>query len=235
MDWKEYWNGPHPIYVNARHRALHFDLIARDLAALSPGPDAIALDYGCGEADAADALARACGRLYLFDTAPTVVANLRRKFAGHPKIEPLDEAQFDALPDGALDFVIVNSVVQYLTDDERAAMLDRLREKMKPSGLLAIGDVIPAGDTAIADTLALLRFGWQGGFLLAALAGVLRTLFSDYRKLREKLGLARYTPEDFIARLKARGFIAQRAERNIGHNQGRMLFLARIDPNYLPE
>ena len=69
MDWKEYWNGPHPIYVNARHRALHFDRIAKDIAALIPSRDSIALDWGCGEADAADSLARACAKLYLFDTA----------------------------------------------------------------------------------------------------------------------------------------------------------------------
>ncbi len=226
MDWKEYWNGPHPIYVNARHRALHFDRIARDIAALIPSREAIALDWGCGEADAADAVARACAKLYLFDTADSVVANLRRKFESNPKIAVLDEAQLEALSDHSLDLVIINSVVQYLSHEQLDAALDLLREKLKPKGTLAIGDVIHANDNAVADTLALFRFGWEGGFLTAAFLGVLRTVFSDYRKLRDKLGLTRYTPEAFIERLKARGFSAHRAERNIGHNQGRMLFMA---------
>lgn len=226
MDWREYWNGPHPIYVNARHRVLHFDLIAKDIAALIP-PGAIALDYGCGEADAAETVARACGKLYLFDTASTVVENLRRKFAGNAKIEALDEAALEALPDHSLDFVIINSVVQYLSAEQLCDALDLIRSKLKPDGALAIGDVIHVNDNAIADTLALFRFAFSGGFVIAAALGVMRTVFSDYRKLRDKLGLSRYTPEDFIAVLAAHGFSARRAERNIGHNQGRMLFIAR--------
>jgi ubiquinone/menaquinone biosynthesis C-methylase UbiE len=227
MDWKEYWNGPHPIYVNARHRALHFDRIAKDIAALVPGPQAIALDWGCGEADAADALARACGKLYLYDTASTVLDNLCRKFADNPKIAILDDAALAALPDHSLNFVIINSVVQYLSREQLGAALDLLHTKLKPDGTLAIGDVIHVNDNAVADTLALFRFGWEGGFLVAAGLGVLRTIFSDYRRLRDKLGLSRYAPEDFIAILAAHGFSAHRAERNIGHNQGRMLFLAK--------
>jgi len=46
--WIEYWNSETPIYVSARHKALHYRLIAtgiRDLI-LDPGIDA--LDYGCG-------------------------------------------------------------------------------------------------------------------------------------------------------------------------------------------
>lgn len=227
MDWKEYWNGPHPIYVNQRHRDLHFQRIAADIAALVPRPDAVALDYGCGEADAADGVASACGKLYLFDTADTVVANLRRKFAGHPKIEALDEIGLAALPDARLDFVIVNSVLQYLSQEQLGAALDLLRGKLKDDGVLAIGDIIHKDDNAVADTLALFRFAWEGGFVAAAVLGVVRTVFSDYRKLRDKLGLTRYAPEEFQTLAAQHGFSAQRAVKNIGHNQGRMLFLLR--------
>lgn len=226
MDWREYWNGPHPIYVNARHRALHFERIARDIAALVPHPGAIALDYGCGEADAANAVAQHCGKLFLFDTASSVIENLRRKHAGNARIEILDEQALAALPAHSLDFVIINSVLQYLSREQFGNALDLLREKLKPDGTLAIGDVIHVQDNAIADTLALLRFAMEGGFLVAALGGIVRTIFSDYRKLRDKLGLTRYTPDQFIALLAAHGFAAVRAPRNIGHNQGRMLFIA---------
>ena len=72
MDWREYWNTDHPIYVNARHRLLHYEGLARDIAARIPSPDAVVLDWGCGEAEAADRVARGCKTLYLFDTAPNV-------------------------------------------------------------------------------------------------------------------------------------------------------------------
>lgn len=228
MNWREYWNGPHSIYANARHRTLHFDLIARDIARLIPSPDALVLDYGCGEADTAPALAKKCGKLYLFDTAETVRARLRNKYAGGGEIAVLDEASLEDIPDGSLDLIVVNSVLQYLTQAELVAILDFAREKLSPKGTLALGDVIPADANAVADTKALLSFAFRGGFLTAAFASLVKTALSDYRKLRETLGLTRYGEAEMLRILTENGFAATRAERNIGHNQGRMLFLARL-------
>lgn len=226
MNWREYWNGPHPIYVNARHRALHFSLIARDIAALIPSRDAIVLDYGCGEADTAAELAGRCSKLYLFDTADAVRARLAEKHAGDARILVIDEPGLADVPDASLDLIIVNSVLQYLSEAELVSILDFARAKLKPSGKLALGDVIPADANAVSDTLALLDFAFKGGFLFAALIGLVRTALSDYRKLRDRLGLTRYTQAQMLELLQKHGFAAERADRNIGHNQGRMLFLA---------
>jgi SAM-dependent methyltransferase len=226
QSWRDYWNGPHPIYVNARHRALHFDLIARDIARLIPAREAVVLDYGCGEADTARDVAGACGKLYLFDTAESVRARLVDRHAGDARIAVLDEAGLERLPDGSLDLIVVNSVAQYLTRDELTAALAFARAKLKPDGRLALGDVIPADATALSDTRALLDFAFKGGFLIAAFVGLARTALSDYRKLRERLGLTRYGEADMLALLAQAGFEGRRAARNIGHNQERMLFLA---------
>lgn len=226
MNWREYWNGPHSIYANERHRALHFDLIARDIARLIPSSDAAVLDYGCGEADTAPALAAKCGRLYLFDTAGTVRARLQARHASDAKIVVLDEAGLDDVPDGSLDLIVVNSVLQYLSQAELVSILDFARDKLKSGGTLALGDVIPSDANAIADTKALLSFAFHGGFLTAAFASLVKTALSDYRKLRETLGLTRYSEAGMLELLTANGFSARRAQRNIGHNQGRMLFLA---------
>ena len=32
MNWLEFWNQDTSLYVNARHRRAHYDLVARDLA-----------------------------------------------------------------------------------------------------------------------------------------------------------------------------------------------------------
>lgn len=227
MNWREYWNGPHPIYVNARHRALHFSLIARDIAALIPSRDAIVLDYGCGEADTASELSQRCGGLYLFDTAGAVRVRLAQKHAGDERIMLIDEPGLADIPNASLDLIVVNSVLQYLGETELVSMLDFACAKLKPSGRLALGDVIPADANAVSDTRALLDFALKGGFLFAALIGLVRTALSDYRKLRDRLGLTRYTQAQMLALLQKHGFDGQRADRNIGHNQGRMLFLAR--------
>jgi hypothetical protein len=57
--------------------------------------------------------------------------------------------------------------------------------------------------------------------------GLVRTVFSDYRKLRAKAGLTFYDERSMVTKLAAAGFTAQRATRNIGHNQIRMTFRAR--------
>jgi hypothetical protein len=59
---------------------------------------------------------------------------------------------------------------------------------------------------------------------LAALGGLFRTLFSDYRQLRARLGLTRYSEAAMIEKLGLAGFSAKRAALNIGHTKAEWLF-----------
>ena len=226
MNWRDFWNGTHSIYVNERHRTLHYDRIAKDIAALVGSREDCILDYGCGDAESADALARHCGLLYLFDAAPNVQERLRLRFGRDEKIVVLSASALDAMADHGLDLFVCNSVLQYLSHAEFEAMLDMARRKLKPSGRLIVADVIPPDASAIDDVRALLGFAWRGGFLLPAFAGLIATFFSDYRRLRDTLGLTRYAQQDIETLFAAHGFKVQRAATNIGHNQNRMMFVA---------
>jgi hypothetical protein len=73
----------------------------------------------------------------------------------------------------------------------------------------------------------LLRFGAASGFFVAAIIGLVRTVLSDYWRLRTRYGLTRYGEAAMTDKLTAAGFAAQRAAQNIGHNQARMAFIAR--------
>ncbi|MDB5641591.1 MAG: methyltransferase [Hyphomicrobiales bacterium] len=227
MNWREFWNGTHSIYVNERHRALHYDRIAKDIAALVPTPDACVLDYGCGEAETAELVARRCAMLYLYDAAPNVQARLRVRFGRNERIVVLSTEALDAMTDHSLDVIVANSVIQYLTHQEFEALLDLSRRKLKPTGMLVVADVIPESATFVDDTRALLTFASQGGFLLPALTGLAATAFSEYRKLRQEIGLTRYAEEDIETLFSAHGYRAERSATNIGHNQSRMMFVAR--------
>jgi hypothetical protein len=72
-----------------------------------------------------------------------------------------------------------------------------------------------------------LRFALTHGFLKDALIGLVSTALSDYRQLRSKVGLQRYSEAEMVAKLAAGGFTASRAQSNIGHNPWRMTFVAR--------
>jgi hypothetical protein len=83
----------------------------------------------------------------------------------------------------------------------------------------------------VSDTFALLRFGWRDGFFLAAVTGLVRTFFSDYRRLRAKMGLTRYSELEMADKLAASGFTASRTPVNLGHLTTRMTFVARKAPD----
>ena len=226
-DWISFWDTSHSIYVNARHRDVHYRIIAEDLRTCVPSPHAIVMDYGCGEALHADTVAAACARLILVEAAPGVVAGLAARFAYDPKIEIATPDGLARHPEASFDLIVLHSVAQYLSAETFAALLALFRRLLKPNGLLIVGDVIPPGRSAVADAVSLLRFAVAYGFLGAALVGLVRTLASDYARLRNALGIARYDEAAMTRTLAAAGFSVQRAARNIGHNQGRMTFLAR--------
>ncbi len=227
MDWREFWNRDNSIYANDRHRTLHDIMVARDMAALIETPDSVVLDFGCGQASSAALVASTCARLYLFDAAPSVREALSVRFSGNETIVVLGAGGVAEVDDSSLDLVVVNSVLQYLSREEFEAFAENARRKLKPSGRLVLADIIPAGARAIHDVAALLKFAAGGGFLVAALGGLVTTFFSDYRKLRAELGLTRYTEDDMVGLLATHGFGAQRAAQNLGHNQSRMMFVAR--------
>jgi SAM-dependent methyltransferase len=226
-DWISFWDTEHPIYVNARHRDVHYRGIAEDLLRYVPSPNAVVMDYGCGEALYAGVIAAAARRLILVEAPPGVVAALIARFARDPKIEVVTPERLPDEPDHGIDLIVLHSVVQYLSPDTFDALLAQFRRLLRPGGLLIVGDVIPPDLSTLADVAALLRFALRQRFLGAALVGLVRTLTSDYPRLRATLGVARYDAPSLLAKLAAAGFSGERAARNVGHNQQRMTFLAR--------
>ncbi len=228
MNWRDFWNRENPIYVNERHRVLHYDRIARGLADLIDAPGWSVLDHGSGEALSSDLVARRCGLLYLYDAAPNVQLKQRLRFENNDRIIVLTNESLEAIPDGSLDMIVANSLLQYLSHAEFETLLVFWRGKLKPEGKLVLADIIPPGASPMRDVRALLHFAWQGGFFFAACAGLVATYFSDYRQLRSNLGLTSYAESDLRVLLATQGFEATRANHNLGHNQSRMMMVARV-------
>jgi SAM-dependent methyltransferase len=225
--WLTFWDSSHSIYVNARHRDVHYSLIAQQIAALVPSPQARVLDYGCGEALHADLVAAAAGELLLAEGAPRVRAGVAARFSGNAKIRTVAPEDVERMADHSLDLIVLHSVAQYLTPEELAKLFALFHRLLTADGVLVVSDVIPSDVAASTDALALLRFGTENGFFIAAVTGLARTLLSDYWRLRTRYGLTRYGEAAMTDKLAVAGFAAQRAAQNIGHNQARMAFMAR--------
>jgi SAM-dependent methyltransferase len=227
-DWISFYDFKHSvIYVNARHRDVHYRTIASDIRAYVPSAQAAVLDYGCGEASSADLVAAASGHLTLVEAAPNVRAALAARYAANPKISVCTPDEAAARPAGSLDLIVLHSVAQYLTAAELDSLLATFRRLLKTDGLLIVGDIVPPKLAAPAAALALLRFSIANGFFFAAVGGLLRIFVSDYLQLKKTHGLSHYDEAAMLEKLKAAGYAATRPPRNIGHNQWRMTFLAR--------
>ena len=224
--WIDYWNTDTPIYVNARHKQLHYQGVAQDMRRLLRPKDHIVLDYGCGEAVAAGEVASACETLYLCDAAANTRTKLSLSFGTNPRTRIVSPEDVAAVPEAHFDTIIVNSVLQYIARTDLPPLIDLWREKLKEGGRLILADIIPTDVSAVGDAGALLAFGARGGFLLAAVGGLVRTALSDYRKFRAHLGLSTYSEAEMLALLQSHGFVAQRLATNIGHNPARMCFEA---------
>ena len=226
-DWIDYYDSTHTIYVSKLHRDLHFQIIARDIIDYITSPDATVLDYACGEALSASQVASACGQLILAEPAPGVRGRLIARFAPDTKIRVRSLDDVPKMQDQSIDLVVMNSVAQYMTSEELDAALLNVRRLLKPSGKLVLGDILQPHVGMARDVAALLSFGLRHGFLKDALIGLVSTALSDYRHLRSRIGLQRYSEDEITAKLKAAGFASQRAATNIGHNRWRMTFIAR--------
>lgn len=224
--WREFWDGDHAIYVNERHKAAHAAGVLADVSGWLPGNNGVVLDFGCGEARYAEALAEKCGTLLLCEAADGVRQALAERLAGNDRCRVLAPDDIGDLAAGSIDLIVVNSVIQYLETAEFEAFLDVWRRGLKADGRLILADVIPPDVSALEDAMALLRFGWREGFAIAAGFGLVRTFLSDYRTIRRQLGLRNYEAGQLIDILARHRLGGRRVAKNFGHNPQRFTVVA---------
>lgn len=226
--WLRFWDQSHSIYVNERHLRVHYARIADEILSVLPERRGLTvLDFGCGEALDAARVAARVGRLYLYDGAPSVRGRLVKRFGTTPKITVLDRDGVAGLADNSLDVIVAFSVVQYVDKPELPGLLAQWRSQLAIGGTLILADVIPPDARLVDDIRSLLATAYAHGFLLAALGGLATTLFSDYRRLRRRVGLAAYGEDEMLQLLRTAGLVPRRHSRNLGFDPNRRTYLAQ--------
>ncbi len=173
MSWRNFFFADRASRASDRYPAIYYEDIGKAIAAQIPIPEAVVLDYACGAAPAASLIAEHCATAYLYDSTPKMQAILRQRYAANPKVKILTEAQVRALPDGTLDMVLFNGLLQYLTLAQCTEAVDFAAAKLRLNGRLIVADVIPPHADPLSDSWALVEYAYRGGFLLAALRGAL--------------------------------------------------------------
>jgi cyclopropane fatty-acyl-phospholipid synthase-like methyltransferase len=226
--WLDFWNSPNAIYASSHHQRVHSAKVLAGVSGFVPvGGEWVVLDWGCGDAVAAGALAQSCRTLLLFEPAQTIRSRLLASYAGHPKIEVLDEAKLEAVAPDSVDLIVVNSVVQYLSRQQFVDALALFRRLLKSDGTLLLGDIIEPDTPLLRHVMTFLRFAWQNAFFLAGILSLVRNLTSPYCPLRRGAGFACYRMAEMLAVLDDNGFVGERLPSNIAVSQLRSSYLAR--------
>jgi SAM-dependent methyltransferase len=225
--WLDFWNAPNAIYVSERHRQAHYAKVLGSIGRfVQAAGAAVVLDWGCGDALAANDLAQTCRTLLLYDRADNTRRRLLSKYAGSPNIRVLDDAELDAVSSASIDLIIVNSVVQYLDRRQFTDALHFFHRLLKSDGKLLLGDIIAPDTPLIGHVTTFLRFAWQNGFFITAIIGLARSFISPYRRLRRDAGYACYTECEMLDLLNMNGFVAKKLMSNIAVSQLRSSYLA---------
>ena len=226
--WLAYWNSANNSYVSERHKRAHYDVVFAGVRPHLPrGRDAVVLDWGCGEALAAERMASIAGTVLLYDAAISMRERLRQLHGAHPGIRILDDQELVSVSAGTVNLVIVNSVIQYLSEEQVGEAFALFNALIKPDGRLLVGDVIIPGTPMLRHVTTFLGFALRHGFLPAAIAGLARTAASPYRRLQRDIGLKSYMPAQMIEVLARRGFVAQQLPANIAVSRHRAAYIAR--------
>lgn len=167
--WVSYWEELSEGQLLFRQEADEY--VRRLTRALPPSPGSAVLDFGCGYGFVAEGLAPLVGSLYLWDAAESMRHHAARRLAGVANVYPLERVE--PPPGGAFDLILVNSVVQYMTEEELAGWLGRWRPLLAPSGRVVLSDLIPPDHRSLSDVLSLLRFSLRRGYFCRALRNVL--------------------------------------------------------------
>ena len=228
QSWLDFWNAPNAIYVSRRHQDAHYAKVLGGIRRFVPaGGTATVLDWGCGDALAANDLAQTCRTLLLYDRADGTRRRLLANFADSPKIRVLDDAELDAVAPASVDLIIVNSVVQYLDRRQFGDALRLFHRLLKSDGKLLLGDIIAPDTPLVGHVTTFLGFAWRNGFFIAAVIGLARNFVSPYRKLRRDAGYACYAVGEMLGLLDENGFVGERLTSNIAVSQLRSSYLAR--------
>lgn len=186
----------------------------------------ILLDWGCGDALGSLTLQASGVRVLLYDPMPYVQDRIAARFSEEPDIRVLSADELASWTPQSIDAILIFSVLQYVSRDEFKKLLPRLRELLAPGGMLLLGDIVSPSLSMFTDALDLLRAGFRHGFFFDAIVGIVVTLFSDYRSVRNASGFTTYREEEMTDLLRSYGFSAERMPKNLGLSEHRILIRA---------
>ncbi|HEY7564499.1 MAG TPA: methyltransferase domain-containing protein [Acidimicrobiia bacterium] len=216
--WSGYWDGLPAGRI--LHEAESIEFARRLLAQVPLTRDDVVLDFGSGEGLAAEHLAPSVARIDCWDIAPSMRQSAATRLTRFQNARVLDgDPSEDPERAGTYDYVVVNSVLQYLPVAELGGVIGSWRALLKPGGSVVLSDVIPTGRPFFVDTWDLIRFAARHRILSRVILGAIREMGR-----RRSIGLPPLTvvdPDTLRALAAVNGLEFRQLDRGLTHFRSR--------------
>jgi len=180
------------------------------------------LDFGCGLGFVSALLAAKVKNLFYWDYSENMLATAGARLAtlGNAQAVNLSGPGGDLDQIGDLDLIVVNSVVQYMSEDDLKDWLAKWKSMLGTAGVLVISDLIlpqPAFFKEVSDSL---KFSARQGFLVRT---ILKNFaqYARYLKARRDAPMMRYSKASFSRLAENSGFSVDFLADNLTYRTNR--------------
>ena len=197
-------------------------LVARNLCDRLPlGEDDVVFDFGCGYGYVAEDIADHVCHVYLWDTVDHVREEAERRI-GRANVAVASSS--DLAGTRSIDFVLCNSVVQYMDEATLATFLALWKGFLADDGAIVIADVITAEPSLLGESLNWFRLTARHGQLLDSICFGLQNA-RRYADARTEEPLHIYTEARSEAITTSIGFLITREPENFAFQPARSTFV----------
>lgn len=212
-NWINFWDGQSVYSDKFFYEAMKICL-ERSEKLLTPSPDDVVLDIGCGTGVLAKLLHEKVKEIHCVDTAPQMIEKARKSLADTDNVyfHVLDADNFTDLSmfeDKKFDIVIVASVVQYYPDVATLEELIKEIQRVAKPGCRALITDIHDTHSLIKDAGVQLWTALKNMYIFEVLRAFVKAKFgSNYLSVKESHGYLttnRTELESLFAKLKIKG------------------------------
>jgi SAM-dependent methyltransferase len=191
LEWKEYWERLKDERKIFFSEAVEY--VSRLSRAICLSEHWRVLDFGCGFGYTAVLLATRVREVYLWDQAENMRNRARANVSMLKNAICIEASNAEEFPRCiSFDLILVNSVIQYMSQPEFVSWLQVWKRILSPEGRIVISDILSENVRPVSDIFSLIRFSAARGFLSRALWKGLREL-KWYFKMRRARPLRRYS------------------------------------------
>jgi ubiquinone/menaquinone biosynthesis C-methylase UbiE len=229
--WVDYWNNPS--YYKKTDFLKTASIFARETKKIfNYSLNDVVLDIGCGEGEFLRLISGSVAEAHGTDTSDAYLDLCRKKFGGKDNIFlhkiPGSYTDFSFFGEKKFTIITCLSTIQYYKNEEEVEVLIKNVAKIAALGARFLIADIPSGGGMASDVLGVLKVAAKERYLGELLRYLFWARFSEYYKVRKKLGLLVLSPDRMLEIVDRLGLAAELLSAPLSTNSNRKHLLIQF-------